>query len=73
MGEPNEGTSEAERLFEIVSARYGRHLNEDQLESVRKNVGDTIELVSQLRGIKLDNSIEPFSAFRPHRAELADG
>jgi hypothetical protein len=29
--------------------------------------------VSRLRGVKLDNAVEPHSLFRPHRGEDADG
>ncbi|MDP6423034.1 MAG: hypothetical protein QF672_17190 [SAR202 cluster bacterium] len=73
MEQSTKGQSEAEHLFEIVRARYGHHLDDQQIEAVRENVEDTVDLVSQLRGVKLDNSVEPYSLFRPHRGEDADG
>ena len=62
-------TREAEALFGIVSDRYGDRLNEDQLEEVRKAVDAAMELAMELRAVELDNSVEPYSTFKPYRGE----
>ena len=72
MGADTEDTKdnqEAEALFEIVTERYGDRLDPDQLEEVRKGVEGAVELAKELRGVRLDNSVEPYSTFRPFRGE----
>jgi hypothetical protein len=60
---------EAEALFGIVAHRYGDRLTPDQLERVKEGVEAAMELAGALRGVRLDNHVEPFSTFRPYRGE----
>ena len=67
--EQKEPDKEAEKLFGIVEDRYGDRLSEDQLKKVKEGVEGAAELAKALRGVRLDNSVEPYSVFRPYRGE----
>ena len=69
MEDETKDNQEAEALFKMVADRYGERLNPDQLEEVRKGVEGAMELANTLRGVRLDNSVEPYSTFRPYRRE----
>ena len=69
MAEETKDTQEAEALFGIVARRYGDRLDPSQLEQVRKGVEAAMELARALRGVRLDNSVEPYSTFKPYRGE----
>ncbi len=71
MEEDTKDTQEADALFSIVADRYGDRLNPDQLEEVRKGVEGAMELARALRGVRLDNSVEPYSTFSPYRGEAS--
>ena len=63
----HEDNREVDKLFDIVKARYGARLTDEQLEQVKQGVESTAELTAALRGIRLDNAVEPFSTFKPYR------
>ena len=69
MEEATKDTREVEALFGIVADRYGDRLDADQLEEVRKGVEGAMESARALREVRLDNSVEPYSTFRPYRGE----
>ncbi|UCH57644.1 MAG: hypothetical protein JSV18_01620 [Candidatus Bathyarchaeota archaeon] len=60
---------EVELLFEFVRDLYGDRLTDEELEEVRNGVEHIAETAAALRSIKLENSVEPFSVFKPHRKE----
>ncbi|MGD2200282.1 MAG: hypothetical protein PVJ38_01455 [Candidatus Bathyarchaeota archaeon] len=61
---------EVERLFELVRDRYGSRLTQEELEAVREKVKRIVETAMTLRSVKLQNSDEPFSVFKPHKKEV---
>ena len=69
MAEETKDSQEADALFGIVAHRYGDRLDPGQLEEVRKGVEAAMELARALRGVRLDNWVEPYSTFRPYRGE----
>lgn len=66
----DESLKEAEHLFEMVKDRYGDRLSAEELEEVRKGVEGIAKAAKALRGVKLENSDEPFSIFKPYRKEV---
>ena len=62
-------TLEQELLFAIVKEKYGRLLNDEQLEEVRKSVLGLGGFAQALRSVPLTNDVEPFSTFRPYRGD----
>ena len=58
--------NEIEHLFEFVKNQYGDLILDNELEYVQKKVKDIVETAEALRSIKLDNSDEPFSVFKPY-------
>lgn len=60
---------EVELLFEFIRDLYGDRLTDEELEEVRNGVEHIAETAAALRSIKLENSVEPFSVFKPHRKE----
>lgn len=60
---------ESEFLFNMVRERYGDRLSGEELEEVRKGVERVVEAAEALRSVKLKNSDEPFSVFKPYRKE----
>jgi len=58
---------EAEALFNMLRERYGVRLSPAELEEVRRGVETIVELSEALRSVKLKNSDEPFSTFKPYR------
>ena len=61
--------NERDLLFEMVKARYGDRLSTEELEEVHKGVTVIVETANVLRLVKLTNSDEPFSVFKPYRGE----
>ena len=59
--------SRADMLFEIVKAKYGDRLTDEQLEEVRSGVEGAEDLAEELRKVRLTNAVEPFSNFQPYR------
>ena len=62
-------SNEYEVLFEILQNRYGDRLSPEELEEVRKGVERIAETAKALRSVKLENSAELFSVFKPYRRE----
>jgi hypothetical protein len=54
----------AEALTEIVRARYGQHLTDEQISAVQASIGRTLRSGEQLKKVKLQNGDEPAFAFR---------
>ena len=65
-GQPDHD-AEVERLFALVSDRYGDRLTPAQLHDVKKGVEGMVRLARSLRAVKLQNADEPFPPFVPHR------
>ena len=63
----DESPKEAEFLFQMVRDRYGDRLSAEELEEVRKGVEGVAKAAEALRSVKLGNSTEPFSIFKPYR------
>ena len=63
----DEISKEAEFLFEMVKDRYGNRLSAEELEEVRKGVLGLVKTAEVLRSVKLGNSTEPFSIFKPYK------
>ena len=63
----NGSQGEVELMFNVVRERYGKHLDDEQLEEVKKGVEEIFEAAESLRKIKLENGDEPFSLFVPFR------
>ena len=53
----------AESLTEVVKLRHGKHLTEDQLNLVKRNIDRGIRNADRLKQFKLVNSDEPAFAF----------
>jgi hypothetical protein len=60
--EPRGGVAEA--LTQIVRARYGQHLSEEQLKDIEQNIRKDLLLAEFMKRTKLKNSDEPSFVFR---------
>jgi hypothetical protein len=60
---PAEISDEARSLAEIVRRRYGKHLTEDQLEAVTRELDSRVQGGKRLRESKLGNADEPDFTF----------
>ena len=69
MSDSDTESREARALFNMVRDRYGDWLGPEELEGVRKGVAAVVEAAEALRSVKLENSDEPFSVFKPYRKE----
>ncbi len=69
MSEEEQGSRDAEPLFDLVKARYGGRLTPEQLEEVRRGVERIVEAAEALRRVRLENWEEPLFVFRPYRGE----
>ena len=69
MSNSDTASREARALFSLVRDRYGDRLSPEELEEVRKGVEAIVEAAEALRAVKLENSDEPFSVFKPYRRE----
>jgi len=69
MSDSDTESREARALFNLVRDRYGDRLGSEELEGVRKGVEAVVEAAEALRSVKLENSDEPFSVFKPYRKE----
>lgn len=67
MSDKDTKSSEDHVLFNMVRDRYGDRLGPEELEGVRKGVEAIVEAAKALRSVKLENSDEPFSVFKPYR------
>jgi hypothetical protein len=57
----------SDAMMQLVRQRYGGHLTEDQLRSVRDDVRSGLRASDRLRAILLPNSTEPDVVFAVHR------
>lgn len=62
--------SEADARMDLIVARYGRHLDDDAREAVRREVEGVVRRGEALREFALDNGDGPFPVFVPYRAPL---
>ena len=69
MEESGLGSSEVDRLFALVTERYGARLTAAQLEDVRKGIEAVVTGARALRAVKLANSDEPMQPFVPFRSD----
>lgn len=53
----------AESLTEVVKLRHGKHLTEDQLNLVKRNIDRNLRNADRMKQFKLVNSDEPAFAF----------
>lgn len=60
---------EAKILFKLVKKTYGQHIREQDLPEVEKMIVRIVETSQKLREVKLENSTEPFSVFKPYRED----
>ncbi len=67
MSQPK--SSEADRLFEIIEARYGDRVTPEELKEMRRGLEAILDGAKAMRAVKLDNGDEPYQFFRPHRGE----
>ena len=67
MSEESRDIPRAEMLFEIVKAKYGDRLTDEQLEEVRSGVEGAEGLAAELRRVRLTNAVEPSANFQPYR------
>jgi hypothetical protein len=61
---PSEISDDARSLAEIVRRRYGKHLTEEQLEAVTRELDSRVQGGKRLRESKLGNADEPDFTFR---------
>lgn len=54
-------------MTQLVKQRYGAHLTEEQLASVRDDIRSGLRASDRLRAILLPNSTEPDVVFAVHR------
>jgi hypothetical protein len=59
-------TEESDILFKLITEKYGDRLTSEELEDVKKGVENIVEAARALREVKLENSDEPFSIFKPY-------
>ena len=57
----------SDAMMQLVRQRYGAHLSEDQLTSVRNDIRSGLRASDRLRAILLPNSTEPDVVFAVHR------
>ena len=54
-------------MTQLVKQRYGAHLTDEQLASVRDDIRSGLRASDRLRAILLPNSTEPDVVFAVHR------
>lgn len=57
----------ADAMTQLVRRRYGAHLSDEQIASVREDVGSGLRASDRLRAILLPNATEPDVVFAVHR------
>lgn len=60
---PSEFAEDARALALIIERRYGKHLDANQLEQIRKELDGRLQAGKALRSVKLANHDEPDFAF----------
>ena len=61
-----QGSNQHEKLLEVVTQRYSKYLDEEQLKKVEDKLKNVIETAEELRAVKLENWDEPFNVFKPY-------
>lgn len=61
--------NEADKLFEIIKARYGDRVTADELEEIRKGLDAILDAAKAMRAVKLENGDEPYQFFKPYQGE----
>ena len=56
---------ETEILFELVKNKFGKSLDEEQLEKVKEKISEITSTIYKIRLIPLKNSDEPKFIFTP--------
>lgn len=59
--------AEVDRLLANLRERFGAGLTDEQAAVVRERLAAALEAGERLRAVPLENSVEPFTAFTPHR------
>lgn len=59
--------AEADRLLANLRERFGAGLTDEQAAVVRERLVAALEAGERLRTVQLDNGVEPFTTFTPHR------
>ncbi|HEU5117418.1 MAG TPA: hypothetical protein VFT74_12310 [Isosphaeraceae bacterium] len=62
--------TEADARMALIMARYGRHLDEEARQSVRRDVEAVIRRGNRMRAFELSNGDEPMPVFTPYRSAL---
>jgi hypothetical protein len=62
---PPEISEDARSLAEIIRRRYGKHLDNDQLEGVTRELDSRLRGGKAMRDVKLANGDEPDFTFHP--------
>jgi hypothetical protein len=62
---PSEISADARSLAEIIRRRYGKHLDNDQLEAVTRELDSRLRGGKAMRDVKLANGDEPDFTFQP--------
>jgi hypothetical protein len=65
QNEPRSGEARAKLLAALVQERYGKFLNEEQMNAVRQRLQGQAASARQLAAIPLENGDEPDFAFSP--------
>jgi hypothetical protein len=60
---PDAVASAADAMTQVVRARYGKYLKEDQIAEVRRSMERGIRNADRLKQVKLNNGDEPSFAF----------
>jgi|RhiMetdeSRZDD1v2_1073273.scaffolds.fasta_scaffold578064_2 hypothetical protein len=63
--DPNPALTDA--MTQLVKQRYGAHLTDEQMASVRNDIRSGLRASDRLRAILLPNSTEPDVVFAVHR------
>ena len=69
MDDTTRKSLEQDLMYAVVKEKYGRLLDDEQLEEIRKTVVGMSGLFEPMRDIRLTNDIEPFSTFKPYRSD----
>jgi hypothetical protein len=65
---PADVDAEARALTDAVRAKYGDRLSVEELETVRRQIADTLRRAERLRAVELANGDEPDFVFTAHAA-----
>ncbi|MDT5059585.1 MAG: hypothetical protein QOH63_44 [Acidobacteriota bacterium] len=66
---PQKPSPLAEAYTEVARVRFGEHLTPEQLEQVKKDLGDNIRAADRLRAVKLKNADEPDFTFSAGKSD----